>query len=66
MKLTHEDVDLLEDELRNAEGNLEKAARIVCPVGGENAVQMYNRLLTAIQNVQAMIHFAYKLRPEDE
>ena len=65
MKLKHEDVNLLEDELRNAERDLEKAARIVCPAEDKNAVQMYNRLLAAVQNVQAMIHFAYKLRPEE-
>ena len=65
MKLTHEEVDMLEQHLRDAERDLEHAGQILCSVSGDVGPQLWNKINELINGVQGVIHQAYLLRPLD-
>ena len=64
-QLTHEQVDALEDKLREAEKALEEAGRILCPIPGGVAPQLWRDTNRLIGGVREIIHECYKLRPEE-
>lgn len=65
MSLTHEQVDELEQKLREAQNAIEAAAQMVCGVGGEDGSHIYNRLASSANDIGDVIHGCFRLRPED-
>ena len=63
--LTHENVDVLEQYLRDAERDLEHAGQILCSVSGDVGPQLWHKINELINGVQGVIHQAYLLRPLD-
>lgn len=63
--LTHEEVDVLEQYLRDSERDLEHAGQILCSVSGDVGPQLWHKINQLISGVQGVIHQAYLLRPLD-
>ena len=63
MTLTHEQVDELEDSLREIQRNIESAAQIVCGVTGADGNYIFNRLASSADDIGDVIHGCYRLRP---
>lgn len=62
-RLTNEQVDRIEDNIRAAQKALEEAAQILCPVPGEVAPGIYARLSSLAEETGEAIHRCYLLRP---
>ena len=65
-KLTHEQVDALEDTLRKAQDTIEEAGRMLCSVSGETGPQLWNKINSVDREIAEIIHQCYKLRPWGE
>ena len=60
--MTNEQVNELENTLRKAEGDLEKAGQLLCNERDEGR-KMWDKVNELVSGVQDLIHNAYKLRP---
>ena len=62
-KLTHEQVDSLENLLREVQEKLEEAGQMVCGISGEDANHVWNRITSHAADVGDTIDGLYRLRP---
>ena len=62
-KLTHEQVDVLENLLREVQNKLDEAGRMVCDISGEDANHAWNRITSHAADVGDTICGLYRLRP---
>ena len=62
--LTNEQVDELENNLREAQNALEKAAQMICDLRGDYAPHLWNRLTSLVNDVDAVFYGLHRLRPE--
>ena len=63
--MTHEQVDELENTLREAQDVIEKAGRMLCSVSGETGPQLWSKINSIDAEIAEVIHKCYRLRPHD-
>ena len=62
--MTHEQVDVVENKLRQAQRLLEEAAVIVSRTNGEDANHVWNRVASHANDVGDTICGLWRLRPQ--
>lgn len=60
---TNEDVNNMEDMLRDAQNKVEAVARMVCSSHNETAIQLWRNCSNLSEKIADAIHPLYKLRP---
>ena len=63
--MTDAEVDKMENLLREAQGKVEEAGRIVCSHGGEYAAHAWSRCTSTAEDIGDIIHFLFRLRPDE-
>ena len=61
--LTHEEVNALEDSLREVQRQIESAGQKICGLSGEHANHIWNRLTAAADEIGEIIGSLYLVRP---
>lgn len=62
--MTHEQVDKIENKLRQAQNLIEECGAEICGERGEKAVPLWNIMTIAANGIGDIIHELYVLRPE--
>ena len=60
--MTDEEVNAIEDKLRQAQKLIEEAGQAVCSVRGKYAPELWNKLTMMSNDIGELIHSAWKLR----
>jgi hypothetical protein len=63
--MTHEQVDSIEDKLRQAQKLVEECGAAICEERGEYASELWNNLTPLSSAIGDAIHQMWRLRPEE-
>lgn len=63
--MTNEEVNEIENKLRQAQKLVEEAGQIVCNAHGKYAPEIWNKLTVMANDIGELIHPLWKLRPEE-
>jgi hypothetical protein len=63
--MTNEEVNEIENKLRQAQKLVEEAGQIVCSAHGKYAPEIWSNLTKAAGEIGELIHPLWKLRPEE-
>ena len=64
--MTNEQIDAIEDKLRQAQNIVEECGAAICGEGGEHASMLWNALTSMSNEIGDAIHEMWRLRPEEQ